>query len=742
MPKLKLFHFINNSKLKSPRTSASKPHHESICLEDNWIASTRFLRYLQLFDKIFSHSPDLMDKCKDWNFSAEVIEVFGTRSKHSDSKRTLTRLLQVGDSKGRNRHIIVASLMLMLLYESADGCWAVVERVRERVFRCESAQKQAYVLVVQHGAHVYEFPSEVNKENISSKKLKGAFQHIPHLISEDAAAEGVPACQNQTPASQLIALESSASKKASYEKALAKVHFMVEDYLDSHKENAFKSAFQEPARYYFHLCGNNHHRDHVNVHGLNGFLCLVRGWFGCQLPIIPMVDDEDTFKGCADIWSGLSENAWAVFCDPMNFGKDFEGIKELKPSMLTSREHGHYHAGHAFIGRNAGDMERSARKKDPKYLQYADKFAFFFTKDFLVKRMFEVLNAEGKPEYVGFKGACSELYALFKHIYGLSEDTLLEYLYDEYIMNIDIDKAAFFLWWCGICNESHVNVAKFSCAAGMPKSEGSKSDNSSDNICPICFEEKDNIQLIPHWEAKGDVSGHRMCADCTEQYTKNECPFCNEVSIKESLLEVIKSLIQDVKSKSAGGDPNDLAAILESWQFFEMEYGHNPKVIYRVGALILQDKEFKNLLEDGVNTRAAWMRDAAGIFFRLYSLSVEGNLDVTPNEKILLQKCFETIKESMSSVKSQGHHYGALYSQSMVPYICALQSGQSTVHLEIIVREVGELIVRYYKKNRRTWPQLKRDVPERIVSEYMDIVTVNVWGGKDHDPVRKAFYRN
>eukprot|EP00957_Ditylum_brightwellii_P153023 11647995-Ditylum_brightwellii.AAC.1 len=102
-----------------------------------------------------------MDKCKDWNFSAEVIEVFfSTRSKHSDSKRTLTCLLQVIDSKGRNRHIIVASLMLMLLYESADGCWAVVERVRERVFRCESAQKQAYVLVVQHGAHVYEFPSE------------------------------------------------------------------------------------------------------------------------------------------------------------------------------------------------------------------------------------------------------------------------------------------------------------------------------------------------------------------------------------------------------------------------------------------------------------------------------------------------------------------------------------------------------------------------------------------------------
>lgn len=96
---------------------------------------------------------------------------------------------------------------------------------------------------------------------------------------------------------------------------------MALDYLDAHKENAFKSSMHEPARFYYDLCGNSHHRDHVNVHGLNGWLCLIRGWFDCNLPILPLETDHDAFKGCSDVWSGLSPKAWEVFSKPENFGK-------------------------------------------------------------------------------------------------------------------------------------------------------------------------------------------------------------------------------------------------------------------------------------------------------------------------------------------------------------------------------------------------------------------------------------
>ena len=35
-----------------------------------------------------------------------------------------------------------------------------------------------------------------------------------------------------------------------------------------------------------------------------------------------------------------------------------------------------------------------------------------------------------------------------------------------------------------------------------------------ENTCPICFEEADDIEQIPHWESKGDISGHKLCGDC------------------------------------------------------------------------------------------------------------------------------------------------------------------------------------------------------------------------------------
>ena len=82
--------------------------------------------------------------------------------------------------------------------------------------------------------------------------------------------------------------------------------------------------------------------------------------------------------------------------------------------MKTSNAPGVFSAGQAFIGARASDMEARAKKKDKRYQQYADKFAYFFRKDFLVKRLFEVLNAEGKPEFVGFKRNCDVVWPRFR----------------------------------------------------------------------------------------------------------------------------------------------------------------------------------------------------------------------------------------------------------------------------------------------------------------------------------------
>ena len=101
-------------------------------------------------------------------------------------------------------------------------------------------------------------------------------------------------------------------------------------------------------------------------------------------------------------------------------------MKGLKRDMLKD---GRYDdGGRSFIGRNAGDMEAAARNKDRRYLEYANKFASFFAKGFSVKRMFEVLNAEDEPEYIGVRKACDDLFPWFKKMFPSHDDSLLKCL--------------------------------------------------------------------------------------------------------------------------------------------------------------------------------------------------------------------------------------------------------------------------------------------------------------------------
>jgi hypothetical protein len=136
----------------------------------------------------------------------------------------------------------------------------------------------------------------------------------------------------------------------------------MEDYLDDHKENAFKSAFQEPARYYFHYKKKPEQwvEENVETHGNNWYLLLLHhpSFFYCttgtatttttitvttivttitattttttiittvnrylamlnsalavHLPMLPAYWD-DWPEVCCDFWVGLNEDCWAEF---------------------------------------------------------------------------------------------------------------------------------------------------------------------------------------------------------------------------------------------------------------------------------------------------------------------------------------------------------------------------------------------------------------------------------------------
>jgi len=64
--------------------------------------------------------------------------------------------------------------------------------------------------------------------------------------------------------------------------------------------------------------------------------------------------------------------------------------------------------------------------------------------------------------------------------------------------------------------------------------------------CPICMNEKDkeNFKLLEHFEDQdGDVSSHKMCNKCYNEYKdKTKCPFCNlklKVSFEDSGMDEI-----------------------------------------------------------------------------------------------------------------------------------------------------------------------------------------------------------
>jgi hypothetical protein len=276
-------------------------------------------------------------------------------------------------------------------------------------------------------------------------------------------------------------------------------------------------------------------------------------------------------------------------------------------------------------------------------------------------------------------------------------------------------------------------------AQPTPSATNNEIYEEDDMCCPICMEVKSTTQLIPHWQPKGDISSHKMCAECTANYNKNECPFCHEVSIKEEILEMIRDFIRAVGSSR--GDPNTAAALVERWQWFEMEFSTNISVVHRVCKLVLQgevlgakdrgynvarrsyhvrplisqhfdctDLQFSALLKDGVQNRSNWIRDAGGLIFRWRSLSNDGKLDIEDDTKDDLEKAYKVSISKLKEIGACGHHMGAFYSQALAVWLAASQGNDDGELLRTMVKQIGGVVISIYKKNKASNKNLKKEV--------------------------------
>ena len=709
-----------------PKAAGVKPEFEaalaSVCLSPRLIQTTgldRVARHLQQLKTTNAKAHDRLTSRDGYESALKAAVKKAYPSQDPSRVRDLANGVHLLPTLSRLHTAPVAYAMhVMVKSDAPDTLLAKLSEAADRAHRCHSAQMQARHLLLGHASRLLERAEQPGQRRGAESGEGGA-----------AAAE----------------------RRAAQERFEACFEALVDEW----KQNAFASAFVEPARCYFDRLNAHHGRDHVNVHGLNWYLVLLNEAVGFRLPLVPDEDEPEGefWKGLADHWAGLDDAAWGAFAAPANFGKGFEGIAALKKgaaARVDTRWLGGRRAEGAFRYNGGAQPPptnalRGALRRDPKLRAalavYVERFCSFFSAERLAPKAFEILNAESRPEHAGVRGAMETLYAAYRAEYALEAETLVEHVYeDEYYTALDGAAVRRFLGWTGVLSLGDADAAELAARRAAAARE----------VCPICAEPRDDVAVLPHWQAHGDVSEHKMCGACLRAWGKNECPFCKEVLQKEELLRFISSFAQCVRSSSAAPDPNVSAALLEQVQLFEMEHEASPRTVARVFKLLAEDATFARTLDRAIGARAEWLKDMAGVVLRLHAMACDGELPQlgakhTARLAAAVECIFRPFEGKVGAGTAlghgggNGHYYGALYMQCAVPFLCAWRAGTKTDTLRALTLRAGKAIDRCFEAEGQP-AEVRAKVAERAHREYVVLVSAPVWGAQDNDPILKTFF--
>lgn len=151
------------------------------------------------------------------------------------------------------------------------------------------------------------------------------------------------------------------------------------------------------------------------------------------------------------------------------------GGKFFKKSVGDGELPQGYRASRPFeLGLKITDPSGGNRKWREKFALYLERYAYFFTYDFLIPKMFSNLNSESKQVYSGVRKSLEILYQHYRREgFGsggeggktsdkvadlrLTEDTLVEHVYkDEYFEDLDLWRTARFFAWLGVVQWSEM----------------------------------------------------------------------------------------------------------------------------------------------------------------------------------------------------------------------------------------------------------------------------------------------
>jgi hypothetical protein len=224
-------------------------------------------------------------------------------------------------------------------------------------------------------------------------------------------------CRVRVPASASEQACPSGEEQHELQTARQALMEVVTEFIEDTKDQALKTTFLEPTKMYFRAKDEPVRENQVDVHGTNTYLAVLSATLGVQLNRRPYLSDYSI--GCVDFLANGAAPplAWSE----THFGRDWEGVRELRAEetfgekgpkplrtpgifdrieffadtcLLQSR------TGFVFKGATAREVANAAvnpagpRERRLHLARYLDKFASWFSEDFILPRMISRITGD------------------------------------------------------------------------------------------------------------------------------------------------------------------------------------------------------------------------------------------------------------------------------------------------------------------------------------------------------------
>jgi hypothetical protein len=421
---------------------------EMICVANNWMIQTKLQGIMTAIGQTIQMDERLDNILNQMSvFQATVRKVINVAynnpprpESHCDlvtGNAIYPTLVGAFNRLNWRKHFFHFGLRIMLVCSTPDEIMAKLSEIVDRVSRCDSALKIGfnYLMVLTERATAHYVLSKIKEQEKEENKAD-----VVQL--EDRVQE-----PNNQEENELVDTAHDAEKdynSVSFADAKKKLEEIFAEYVDQHKDNAFRSVMIEPAKAYFASIHDIDHLNHVDVHGLNWFAALLIYALGVQLPVVPLLEDGCTL-GVGDHWEDPAmKKIWDEVRKSEYFGAEYTAVPAMKSVRCN------WGKSNILLGSNVGtpeqfvnQMKRNAPMRE-RAAQYAEKFAYFFSEEFFLKKMFEVLNQEmeSRPELLGFRDSVQVVFDEMKRrgIIQTEETGFVDWVYDEYVINLDVQK--------------------------------------------------------------------------------------------------------------------------------------------------------------------------------------------------------------------------------------------------------------------------------------------------------------